>query len=120
VVQPGDAEGDVGSKRIEKAGEAGKQSYREGMITTIELSPSGQLQLPKEFCEKNKLKAGTSLRVVSLGKALYVTAQEEPNVEEFERLVAESGAPDREATAEEEKMIQETIAEFRQSKQQRR
>ena len=80
------------------------------MITTIELSPSGQFQLPKQFCEKNNLKAGTSLRVIEVGKGLYVTPQEEPNIEEIELLIADTGVFDREPTPEEEKMVQDVIA----------
>src|SRR5688572_23941683 len=88
----------------------------ECMTLTIELSENGQFTLPKAFCEKNQIKAGTALRVVEVGKGLYVTAQEEPNIEELERLIAESGAPDREPTPEEEKMLQEIIADVRRER----
>lgn len=105
--------------RLEKAGPRGIESYRSTMIRTVELSPNGGFQLPKEFCEKNNIKAGMSLRVVDLGKALYVTPQEEPSVEELEKLIAESGAPDREPTAAEAKMVEDIIAEIRREKQSR-
>ena len=85
-------------------------------MTTIELSPSGQFKLPKEFCEKNNLKAGALLRVIEVGKALYVTPHEEPTVEEFEKLLAETRIFDREATPEEEKMVEEAISEYRRQK----
>jgi hypothetical protein len=42
--------------------------------------------------------------------------QEEPNLEELERLIAQSGAPDREPTPQEEKMLESMIAMCRQEK----
>jgi len=90
------------------------------MITTVELSDTGQVELPKDFCKKNKIKAGSALRIVEIGKGLYVTAQEEPDLEQLNKLIAESGAPDREATPEEEAMVQRTIDEYRREKKRRR
>jgi bifunctional DNA-binding transcriptional regulator/antitoxin component of YhaV-PrlF toxin-antitoxin module len=90
------------------------------MITTVELSDTGQVQLPKAFCKKNKITAGSPLRIFEMGKGLYVTAQEEPDLEELNKLIAESGAPDREATPEEEAMVHDMIAEYRRDKKRRR
>jgi bifunctional DNA-binding transcriptional regulator/antitoxin component of YhaV-PrlF toxin-antitoxin module len=86
------------------------------MIKTVELSDTGQVQLPEEFCKKNKIKAGSALRIFEMGKGLYVTAQEEPNIEEIEKLIAETGVFDREQTPEEEKMVNDVIAEVRRQK----
>ncbi len=86
------------------------------MIKTVELSDTGEFPLPKEFCKKNNIKAGSSVRVVQVGNGLYVTPQEEPNVEEIERLIAETGVFDREPTPEEEGMVRDSIANYRREK----
>lgn len=89
------------------------------MTTTVELSENGQLPLPNGFCKKNKIQPGSSLRIVEIGNALFVTPQELPTIEELEHLVTQSGAPDREQTPEEEKMVLDLIAEYRREKKSR-
>ena len=58
------------------------------MVTTISVSSKRQVVLPKAFCERKKIKAGTSLRVVEIAEGLYVSPVSEPSAKEMNEVVA--------------------------------
>lgn len=82
-------------------------------MTTVELSENGKVTLPKEYCRKNNLTPGTPMRMLEVGASLLMIPQQGPTLEEFEHLVATTGVFDREATPEEEKLLDEVIAMVR-------
>jgi hypothetical protein len=49
------------------------------------VSPKGQVELPKDFCERKRIKPATALRVTEVEDGLYVTPLPEPT----EKRVAE-------------------------------
>jgi len=90
------------------------------MTTTISVSTKRQVVLPKKFCERKKIKAGTSLRVAEVGDGLYVTPINEPTEEELKKVLASAGSLRRSQTAEEEELVSEFIQEYREEKRRRK
>jgi len=90
------------------------------MTTTISVSPKRQVELPKDFCERKKIKPGTALRVTEVGDGLYVTPLPEPTEKELRAIIAAAGSLTRRQTAEEEEMVQQVIADYRAGKRKRR
>jgi hypothetical protein len=89
------------------------------MTTTINVTPKRQLALPEAFCQRKRIKPGTALRVTEVGDGLYVTPIPEPSEKELKQVLAAAGSLTRPATAEDERIVQRTIAGFRAEKRQR-
>ena len=90
------------------------------MTTTVNVSPKRQVELPKDFCERKKIKPGTALRVTELGDELYVATLPEPTEKELRGVIAAAGSFTRRQTAAEEEMVEQVIADFRAEKRKRR
>lgn len=90
------------------------------MTTTISVKANGQLALPKEFCARRHLKAGTALRVTEVGAGLYLTPIPEPTEEELKEVVAAAGTLLRPQTVAEEQLVQREIAAYRSEQRQRK
>jgi bifunctional DNA-binding transcriptional regulator/antitoxin component of YhaV-PrlF toxin-antitoxin module len=90
------------------------------MTTTINVLPKGQVELPKDFCERKRIKPGTALRVTEVGDGLYVTPLPEPTEKELREVIATAGSLTRRQTPEEEEMVQQTIADYRAGRRKRR
>jgi hypothetical protein len=90
------------------------------MTTTINVSPKRQMELPKDFCERKKIKPGTALRVTEVGDGLYVTPLPEPTEKELPEVIAAAGSLRRRQTAEEEEIVQQVITDYRAEKRKRR
>ena len=89
------------------------------MITTISVSTKRQVVLPKAFCDRKKIKPGTSLRVAEVGEGLYVTPVAEPTEVELQQVLAGAGSLRRHQTPEEETMVQRVIKRYRKAKRRR-
>ena len=86
------------------------------MTTTINVSPQRQVELPREFCKRKKIKPGMTLRVTEIGDGLYVSIVPEPTEHEFKEVIAASGSLTRRQTPKEEEMLREVIADYRDEK----
>ena len=90
------------------------------MTTTISLTSKRQCVLPKDFCERKRLKPNSPLRVTEIGEGLYITAIPEPTVEEFEQVVKLSGGPPtKRFTKKDERMVLGAIKNIRAKKNRR-
>lgn len=76
--------------------------------------------MPKEFCQRKKIKPGTALRVTEVGAGIYVTPVPEPTAHELKEVIAAAGSLTRRQTAAEEAMVQEVIAGYRAEKRRKR
>jgi bifunctional DNA-binding transcriptional regulator/antitoxin component of YhaV-PrlF toxin-antitoxin module len=94
--------------------------YFSAMTTTINVSPKRQVELPADFCQRNKIKPGTTLRVTEVGDGLYVTLLPEPTEKELREVIAAAGSLARRQTAGDAEMVREEIAAYRASKRKRR
>jgi len=83
------------------------------MTTTINVTDNGQVQLPKEFRQRKKIKAGTPLRVTEVGEGIYITPIPEPTEKELKEVIAAAGSLGRPQTEEEATLVQDTIREYR-------
>ena len=90
------------------------------MTTTINVSPKRQVELPKDFCERKKIKPGTALRMTEVGDGLYVTPLPEPTEKELREVIAAAGSLTHRQTPDEEEMVQQVIANYRAEKRKRR
>jgi hypothetical protein len=90
------------------------------MTTTISVSPSRQVELPKDFCQRKRIKPGTALRVTEVGDGLYVTRVPEPTEKELREVIAAAGSLTHRQTPEDEEMVQQTIADYRAGRRKRR
>lgn len=90
------------------------------MTTTVSVSPKGEVELPKEFRRRKKIKPGMSLRVTEVGDGLYVTPLPEPSEQELRQIIASAGSLSRHQTSEDEKMVRGAIAEYRNERRPRR
>jgi bifunctional DNA-binding transcriptional regulator/antitoxin component of YhaV-PrlF toxin-antitoxin module len=90
------------------------------MTTTISVKAKGQLALPKEFCARKHLKAGTAVRVTEVGEGLYLTPIPEPTEEELQQVIAAAGTLLRPQTAAEEEMVEREIAACRAERRRKR
>jgi len=89
------------------------------MTTTISVTTKRQVVLPKKFCERKKIRPGTSLRVTEIGEGLYVTPIAEPTEEELREVLASAGSLTRRQTPKEEEMVQHAIRDYRKKKRRR-
>jgi bifunctional DNA-binding transcriptional regulator/antitoxin component of YhaV-PrlF toxin-antitoxin module len=83
------------------------------VTTTISVSTKRQVVLPRGFCERQGIKAGTALRVTEVGDGLYVTPIVEPTEKELKEVIAKAGSLSRAQTREEEDAVQEAVKKFR-------
>lgn len=90
------------------------------MTTTVSVSPKGQVKLPEEFCKRKKIKPGTTMRVTEVGGGLYVAPVPEPTENELKEVIAAAGSLTHRQTPEEETMVREVIADYRQAKRRKR
>jgi len=90
------------------------------MTTTISVTTKRQVVLPKKFCERKKIGPGTSLRVTEVGEGLYVTPIAEPTEKELQEILTSAGSLARRQTAEEERMVEDVIEQYRKEKRRRR
>jgi len=90
------------------------------MTTTINVKAGGQLALPKEFCARKRLKAGTAVRVTEVGEGLYLTPVPEPTEAELQQVIAAAGSLLRPQTAAEEEMVEREIAAYRTEQRRKR
>jgi AbrB family looped-hinge helix DNA binding protein len=86
------------------------------MTTTVNMSDKGQVELPKEFRERRKIKPGTPLRVTEVGDGLYITPIPEPTEKELKAVIAAAGSLTRPQSEAEEKLVEDTIREHRASR----
>lgn len=86
------------------------------MTTTIRVSTKRQVVLPKNFCDRKKIKSGTALRVTEVGDGLYVTPIDEPTEQELRNVIARAGSLIRRQTRNEERMVQQIVGEYRDEK----
>ncbi len=89
------------------------------MTTTISVRTRRQVVLPKTFCDRKKIKPGTTLRVTEVGEGLYVTPVTEPTEEELKQVLASAGSLARHQTREEEETVQQMIRDYRDQKRRR-
>ncbi|MGA2175072.1 MAG: AbrB/MazE/SpoVT family DNA-binding domain-containing protein [Verrucomicrobiota bacterium] len=90
------------------------------MTTTVSVSQTGQVELPEEFRRRKKIKPGATLRVTEVGDGLYVTPLTEPTERELRAVIATAGSLTRYQTAEDEEMVREVVAEYRDEKRRKR
>jgi len=83
------------------------------MTTTVNVSKNGQVELPKEFRKRKKIRPGMALRVTEVAGGLYVTPLPEPTEHELKEVIAAAGSLTRNQTVEEEELVKRTIAEYR-------
>ena len=90
------------------------------MTTTISVSPTRQVELPEEFCKRKKIKPGTALRVTEVGDGLDVAPVPEPTQNALKEVIAVAGSLTRRQTREEEEMVRQVIADYREGKRRKR
>jgi bifunctional DNA-binding transcriptional regulator/antitoxin component of YhaV-PrlF toxin-antitoxin module len=90
------------------------------MTTTVNVLPKGKVELPEGFRRRKNIKEGTALRVTEVGEGLYVTALQEPTEEELEAVIAAAGSLSRRQNAQEEEMVNRSIADYRKAKRRKR
>lgn len=90
------------------------------MTTTVSVSQKGEVELPKAFRKRNKIRAGTALRVTEVAGGLYVTPLTEPTLKELRKVIAQAGSLTHAQTSDEEGMVQDVVAEYRHEKRRKR
>jgi bifunctional DNA-binding transcriptional regulator/antitoxin component of YhaV-PrlF toxin-antitoxin module len=90
------------------------------MTTTISVKAKGQVALPKEFCARQRLKAGTALRVTEVGAGLYLTPIPEPTEGELKQVMTAAGTLLHPQSAAEEEMVEREIAAVRSEQRRKR
>ena len=90
------------------------------MTTTISVSTKRQVVLPKSFCDRKKIKPGTTLRVTEVGEGLYITPIAEPTEQELKEVIASAGSLTRRQTADEAQLVRKAIADYRSERRSRR
>ena len=86
------------------------------MTTTISVTTKRQVVLPKTFCDRKKIKPGTTLRVTEVADGLYVTPIAEPTEQELKAVIATAGSLRRRQTPAEEVLVGQFIADYRAGK----
>jgi len=90
------------------------------MTTTVSVLPKGQVELPAGFRRRKNIKPGTTLRVTEIGDGLYVTPMAEPTERELRDVIAAAGSLAHRQSLEEEEMVQQLIAEYREEKRRKK
>jgi AbrB family looped-hinge helix DNA binding protein len=86
------------------------------MTTTISVTTKRQVVLPKAFCDRKRIKPGTSLRVTEVEGGLYVTPIAEPTEEELKRVIESAGSLRGRQTRAQEEQVQELVTQHRARK----
>jgi hypothetical protein len=86
------------------------------MRTTVHLTSETQTELPKEFCSRNKIGKGSTLRAIEIAGGIFLTPQDGPTLAELERVIAEAGSHDHEQTPDEAALVERVIEECRASR----
>jgi len=76
--------------------------------------------LQKSFCDRKKIKPGTTLRVTEVGEGLYITPIAEPTEQELKEVIASAGSLTRRQTADEAQLVRKAIADYRSERRSRR
>lgn len=90
------------------------------MTTSINVSPTRQVELPEAFGERKEIEPGMALRVTEVGDGLRVTPLPEPTWKELREVIAAAGSLTRRQTAGEGAMVERVVAEVRAEKRWRR
>jgi len=90
------------------------------VTTTISVSTKRQVVLPKSFCDRKKIKPGTTLRVTEVGEGLYITPIAEPTEQELKEVIASAGSLTRRQTADEAELARKAIEDYRSERRSRR
>ncbi len=83
------------------------------MTTTVNMTEKGQVELPKEFRRRKKIKPGTPLRVTEVGDGLYITPIPEPTEKELKEVIAAAGSLAGAPTEADQQLVQDTIRDYR-------
>ena len=90
------------------------------MTTTVSVLKNGGVELPEDFRKRNKIKAGSALRVTEVDGGLYVTAHAQPTEKELREVIAAAGSLTRPQSEAEADLLRETIAGYRAEKRPKR
>jgi AbrB family looped-hinge helix DNA binding protein len=92
------------------------------VTTTITVTTKRQVVLPKDMCERKKIRPGTSLRISEVGDGFYVTPVPEPTEVELAAVfkALDGGRRTRLISAEDEAHIQEEIKKYRAQQRSRK
>lgn len=94
--------------------------YSHPMTTTVSVSTKRQVELPEEYCRRKKIKPGSALRVTEVGDGLYVSPVPEPTEKELKQVIAAAGSLTRRQNPEDEEMVRQVIAGYREEKRRKR
>jgi bifunctional DNA-binding transcriptional regulator/antitoxin component of YhaV-PrlF toxin-antitoxin module len=84
------------------------------MSTTIRVTRKRQVVLPKHYCEQKQIKPGMAVRVTPVADGLYLTPIPPPTEQELREVFeAAGGAGPARITAEDEKLMAESIRAVR-------
>ncbi|MBI2949586.1 MAG: AbrB/MazE/SpoVT family DNA-binding domain-containing protein [Verrucomicrobia bacterium] len=84
------------------------------MSTTVRVTTKRQVVLPKQYCEQKRIKPGATVRVTPVADGLYLTPIRPPTEQELREVFkAAGGRGPKHISAEEEKLIAESIRAVR-------
>jgi len=83
------------------------------MTTTVSVLTKRQVELPKDYCDRKRIRPGTALRVTEVSGGLFVTPLAEPTERELKEVIAAAGSLTRRQSAEEEATVKQVIAAYR-------
>ena len=88
---------------------------------TISLSSKRQVLLPKELCDRKKIKPGMILHLTEIGNGFFVSPGKPPTVEELKAVfeAVDGGESGRRQSVVEENMIADEIRKYRAEKRRR-
>jgi bifunctional DNA-binding transcriptional regulator/antitoxin component of YhaV-PrlF toxin-antitoxin module len=88
---------------------------------TTSLSSKRQVLLPKELCDRKKIKPGMILHLTEVGDGFFVRPAKPPTVEELKAVfeAVDRGVSGRQSVAEEH-MVADEIKKYRAEKRRRR
>jgi bifunctional DNA-binding transcriptional regulator/antitoxin component of YhaV-PrlF toxin-antitoxin module len=87
----------------------------EAMSTTIRVTGKRQVVLPKEYCDQKQIKPGMVVRVTPVADGLYLAPIRPPTEQELRAVFkAAGGAGPERITAEDEKLMAESIRAVRE------
>jgi bifunctional DNA-binding transcriptional regulator/antitoxin component of YhaV-PrlF toxin-antitoxin module len=85
------------------------------MSTTLQVTRKRQVVLPKQYCDQKHIKPGMTVRVTPVADGLYLTPIPAPTEHELREVFQAAGGPGpAQITAEDEKLMKESIRAVRQ------